>query len=233
MPQDNTREAPEDPGDLYEERGVVPLSLPLMQGDVFRDLNWLGETAPPLSMIVQHPCTMRKGASLLERLTVVAVESRPPLSMKDWQGFGHLMPLPDLVAGGYWAADFRVTGSVPSDSIDRRCRIGTLSNLGVNILQQRLTHYMTRFTIDVRTLAVTFEGVAAEMELQYEWVDAALEASGNPDDLDLVLVEEQAFQDFLGAGGNAERRLKLKDALNRPDLRKEVRREIAKRFATS
>lgn len=174
---DQEREAPTDPSRIYEGRGDVPLSRPIMQGDIFVGSAWAVDESPPMSMVIQHPCTIRKGAGLREHLTVVAVRPRQALRHQDWQGFGHLMPLPDLQESAYYAADFCETTSLRSETLNREDRVAALSNYGICVLHQRLTHYMTRFTIDVATLAETFEGIAAEMELLYEWVDAALDAA--------------------------------------------------------
>lgn len=225
------RETPGTAAGLYEARGTVPLALPLLQGDVFREVLIPSfKDEPVIAMITQHPCSMRAGAVLRARLTVATVRKRKTISERDWQGFGATMLLPDLLNDGDdYEADFSDIGVVPSSALSRSSRIAALTNYGVHVLQQRHVFYLTRFTIDVPTLAETFDPIATEMELQYEWVEAALDATPEVDALSVIEKAEQEFTSYLDEN-NRQRRQQLQETANRADVRRQVRREISKRY---
>ncbi len=75
-----------DPERLYAERGSVPLSKPLLQGDVFENVSVpiLGDD-PLTVQVVNHPCTMRHGMDFVERMSVAPVRSYSPINESVWQ----------------------------------------------------------------------------------------------------------------------------------------------------
>jgi hypothetical protein len=227
-------ETPSRADDLYEVRADVPLARPIMQGDVFREIIIPGlSDEPTLALIIQHPCSMRAGARLRPRLTVVRVAQHPSrFQPTDWQRYINFMLLPELMSAGSedYIADFREVGSVSSNDLTRDRRIAALSNYGINILHQRHIFYATRFRVDVPTLAEAFVAIATETELQYEWVEAACDAvPDNADSLKAIEEAESAFDGYLNEN-NRERRDKLQQAATRADVRREVRREISNRY---
>lgn len=224
----NPREAPEDPDDLYDARGDVPLARPVLHGDVFADVPLPGGFPPAgFVAIVQHPCSMRAGAVLRPRLTVARVVQHQRVTGSGWQGHVNLMPLPLLADDMHFAVDLRELTTVDSAELRRDRRIAGLSNYGITVLQQRHVHYLTRLTVDIPTLAQTFEGVAAEMELLEEWVEAALERADNPktDPMEVVATAEAAFDTYL-SNDAGRLRTGLDEAVTRADVRREVRRQI-------
>jgi hypothetical protein len=199
-----SRETPPSEDQLYEARGCVPLARPVAQGDIFREIAILGfeEEQPPAVMITQHPCSMRAGAVLHPRLTVAAVRKHAKFSDADWQGYAWAMLLPNLLGNGDdYLADFRDIGSIPSPALQRSRRVAAMTNYGVHVLHQRQIFYQTRFTVDIPTLAETFDPVATELELQYEWTEAAVQATFAPASdqhtLDVIAAAERDFATYL------------------------------------
>ena len=86
-------DAPDDPEELYRDRVQVPVTVPLMQGDVFAGVVVPGFSSEPiLAEVIMHPCSMRDGATLRDRITVAPVAqldggySRKPASAaRLWQ----------------------------------------------------------------------------------------------------------------------------------------------------
>lgn len=68
-------DAPGDPEELYRDRGDVPVTVPLMQGDVFDGITVPGLSDDPITVqVVMHPCSMREaGGQLRERVTAAPV----------------------------------------------------------------------------------------------------------------------------------------------------------------
>lgn len=229
------REMPPSEEDLYEARGAVPLARPITQGDIFQDVAIPGfDQQPPAVMITQHPCSMRTGSVLRTRLTVASVRPGQKIKEGDWQGYAWAMLLPNMLGDGRdYYADFRDVGSVITLDLKRSVRIVGLTNYGVHVLHQRNIYYQTRFTIDLPTLAETFDPVATELELQYEWVEAAigdaLDAVSEEDTLRVIVSAESEFGNYLDENNRA-RRSGLQNPASRADIRRQVRREILKRY---
>jgi hypothetical protein len=60
---------------LYDERTDVSRARPLLQGDVLDGVVLPGFGEEPMKVqIVAHPCAMRRGADLAQRVTVAPVE---------------------------------------------------------------------------------------------------------------------------------------------------------------
>lgn len=228
------REAPEDAAGLYEARGDVPWARPIMQGDVFTNVELPGFDGKHDVMITQHPCSMRQGAALRERLSVALAHGSGTINKKDWQGHASEMLLPDVDGAGSDArVDFREAGVVPSAALTRAARTVALSNYGVHVLQQRLVFYQTRLTIDVPTLSETFDPIGTETELQWEWVEAALAAAPEGDDAAGIVADaEMSFTAYLDEN-DRERRTRLQESVYRADVRRQVRNEIRSRFGTT
>jgi hypothetical protein len=95
-----TLDAPSVSDDLYDSRGdEVSAYRPVFTGDIFLDVA-LADTGnePKTVMVLSHPCSMRQGSTLRDRLTVAPVDSRSTkISLKSWTtGHYALMPLPAL-----------------------------------------------------------------------------------------------------------------------------------------
>lgn len=66
-----------DAEDLYEELGAVSFSRPILQGDVFENVVLPGFSEELRRVqIVTHPCSMRRGPVLNERIQVRRPHSR-------------------------------------------------------------------------------------------------------------------------------------------------------------
>ncbi len=147
-------EAPDDPGDLYEARGDVPLALPIMQGDVFDHVSVPGLFESLTVAVVMHPCSMRAGAQLRPKITVAAVRPYQRLHDDDWRtGHTNVMPLPHLRNTDEWyAIDFREIATVPSAALSRQSRIAACSRQGILLLQQRCAFHLTRLAVPLPNL---------------------------------------------------------------------------------
>lgn len=207
-----------------------------MQGDVFQGVNVPGfEDVPALAMVMMHPCSMRTGTALRDRLIFIRVCPHQALPLARWPG-GHydFMPLPDLLGDGIGdhslAACFRDIGSVESVHLDLRKRIAVLSVRGILYLQQRYIHSQTRVIVELETLLAQMAPILDEMELQEEWAEAALEANESVvDEIASINIAEAEFQNFLSANDD-NLRSGLKDPLRRTQVRRAVRDEVRRRY---
>jgi len=228
-------ETPPDPDGIYDARGEVPLARPITQGDVFRGVDIPGfDESVPAVIITQHPCSMRAGSRLRERIMVSAVRPRQTIHSKDWQGNASAMLLPNLLEDSKdYQADFRDSGSVKTIELSRASRIASLTNYGVQVLHQRNIYYHTRLTVDIKTLAETYDPIATEIELQYDWVESALNSKDDvalsDETLKAISVAEKEFGDYLDANDSALRK-GLQNSISRADVRRQVRREMMNRY---
>jgi hypothetical protein len=225
---------PESIDALYEERGQVPLALPMMQGNVFIDVACACfDNQASMVMIMSHPCSMRKGAVLRERLIVALVtSSEVAVASKvvkefHWKRNVNVMPLPDLVpGGGDYVVDFREMATISSNLLLLERRIAALSETGVLLLQQRHICSATRLYVDLSALHDLNRHITTEMELQRDWVEAA---SGSSADAAKHVEAIRGFQDWLDQDG---RRDKLLAPYHHAGIRREARSEIRRRFGT-
>lgn len=225
----------DSPGDndrLYGERGNVPISLPLMQGDVFRGVYISTLSDGPIDVqIVMHPCSMRAGAKLRERITVAPVVDYQSINDRVWCRHVRVMPLPELDGPGRnFAAKFLELTSVPSSSLRLDQRIAALSTSGVLLLQQRLVYFMTRLKVGLETLHEQVAPVLTELELQADWAEEALNANRGCDDEKIVADAAIEFGSWLDEG---DRRQRLQRSTEWAAIRRDARKEAARRFVTS
>ncbi|MFI6537372.1 hypothetical protein ACIBHY_33315 [Nonomuraea sp. NPDC050547] len=178
------------------DRDGVPVHRPIVTGDVFADVEIPGVERVPgddqqLAMIVSHPCSMRQGARLNDHVQVIRVVRREPIRLEEWpKRYYDLMPLPDLTvivdpddimsvdpeaelavrsAEGAHAGFFELRGRVESPQLKVQSRIACLSEHGVGLLHQRMTHHDTRHSPRVEQLVQTCAAVFAEIELWELW----------------------------------------------------------------
>jgi hypothetical protein len=158
---------------LYIARGAeVNANRPLFTGDVFRDIIIPGLPAG-LAMIVAHPCTFRRGAGeLRERVLASVVGPMQREGPNAWaRGLFDRMPLPDLDGNGMWAARFGDIGQAAISDLLAAERVACLSEIGINMLQQRLTCYFTRVEIPTQEFHRAFSHTLEEADLLEEWTD--------------------------------------------------------------
>ncbi len=202
-------DSPDDPEDIWQAvGGEVPAHRLLMQGDVM-----LTEIGPLL--VVTHACSMRRGADLHDTQMAALVESH---HVPKWDGSYDWMPLPGAPVPDvrHPAGLLRVLRSVDTDVLLAGERVAVMSNQGIQLLQQRLGHHLTRVVIPLAELAEHCAPILAEAELHEDWVGA------------LGLDTEQQFHEFLDAD---DRKLRswLSDSANRAQAMSMVRREIRRR----
>lgn len=199
-------DSPRDPDDLWLGVGVdVPAHRMLMQGDVIL----VDERA---LVIVTHACSMRRGAELHGTQMVAPVMDQP---VPKWDGSYDWMPLPGapVPAVGNPAAALRVLQTIKTDELLVGERIAVMSDQGVQLLQQRLAHHLTRVAVPIAELAEHCAPILAEAELHESWVE------------ELGMESERNFHEFLDADDR-----KIREWLAKPSMRNQamsaVRREI-------
>lgn len=202
-------DSPDDPDDLWQAVGdEVPVHRLLMQGDVI-----LTEHGPLL--VVTHACSMRRGAALHETQMAAPIEDH---QVTTWDGSYDWMPLPgaQVPDAQHPAGLLRVLQSVGSELLVSGQRIAAMSNLGIQLLQQRLAHHLTRVVIETEELAEHCAPILSEAELHEDWLGA------------LGTHAEQQFHEFLDAD---DRKLRswLGDPARRSQAMSSVRREIRRR----
>jgi hypothetical protein len=233
---------PESEDDLYLARGdEVEPYRPLLQGDVFSEVFIPGvEIVHEFAVVASHPCSMRRGAVLRERLQLLPVTTYPHVPLDDWPvGHFRVFPLPSLDparSGHHFAAIYEEVGMVRSSELTPHRRVATLTERGILLFQQRQIFNGSRADISLSTLAKASAAVLAEAELLEDW-NAALAAArceAGEDLLDVLPDEAAAFDAFLSAPASAGSE-SLRDMLRtehlRPAVRRAVRAEIARRVA--
>lgn len=215
-----------EPDELYEERNSVTYARPILQGDVFENIVVPGLGDEPLTVqIVMHPCSMRRGSGLVERVQVAPIRSYSKVN--DWNGHIRVMPLPDLREDGKtYAATFVDKSAVPASSLTLDKRIASLSHQGIYVLQQRIVVDETRLEVELGALRAQSAPILAEAEMQETWVETRLGGSGV---LDVAEVERAGaeFQAWLDQD-KKKRRTELENELNHSKLRRAVREEAAR-----
>src|SRR5688572_15956440 len=99
-----------------------------MQGDVFDGISVPGLSDDPITvMITTHPCSMRRGTKLADRIAVAPVLPCSRIGQSTWQRHGNVMPLPGLQnSDSDYHADFRSISSISSKEIDLERRVSVL-----------------------------------------------------------------------------------------------------------
>jgi hypothetical protein len=181
-------------------------------------------------MLFLHPCTMRKGAALINPVTVLQVRwsGKRVRGESEWVRDSYsAMPLPDLHAtsSNTHIADFLAIGVAPSADLDRDRRIATLSQRGRGLLQQRVIHHLTRLVVPLGDLALHTRAVERELGLQADWCEAACERGGQM--IGIVTAAEADFDAYMRADG---KRAMLADDAQVHGVISAVQREITKRY---
>lgn len=192
---------------------------------MLRSLAW--RTRWGLALVLTHPCSMRQGVGLRRRLLVGRIEPLAEPIPLPWRGNFGIMPLPGLRSGqpeASWALRFEDIGKVASAELDVRQRIACLDDFGVALLNQRQTHYFTRYAVESAVLHEQSANVLIEAELLETWLMAAVdEAAGDRDAR--VAAETAAFEEYI-----SPIREHLKQPSRRAGVRREVGEEIRRRF---
>jgi hypothetical protein len=226
-PTNRPLEAPVSWDDLYLYRGdEVSYHRPLITGDVVEGVSIPGISSESETVIVlTHPCAMRAGnGQLVERIMVAPVRPHQALKATQWTGFARIMPLPELVAAGHFAAYFLDQGPVPGAALDKANRIACLSDTGISLLHQRLINHMARLTVPQGQLFETSAAVLSEVELCEEWMTSAVDAGVDPNEA------EAAFNSWIRSDSNgATFQDRLKNASDRAAVRRQMLRTVRER----
>jgi hypothetical protein len=217
-----------EPEALYDQRGDVSWTRPLLQGDVFEGVVLPGFDQESMKVqIVSHPCAMRSGANLTPRITVAPVEPHTAVNGKGWDGSLRIMPLAELTNGEHFATKFVDVTAAPAPLLTRARRIATLSHQGIYVLQQRLIKHYTRVEMPLEVLRRESAVVLAEAELQWEWLEDVLSDAEQVDE-SAIETEAKVFDGFLGEGRPSPRN-RLREEIHHPDVRRQVRRAARQR----
>lgn len=214
----------DDPDLLYIARGEeVNRNRPLFTGDVFQDVEIGGIPEPGLAIVVAHPCGFRSGTKLHPTILMApVVQSEQPIGASAWtKGYFNRMMLPRLQGEGLWLADFDSLGRAKTPALDGSLRIACLSEVGLNLLQQRLTYYLTRAEIETYVFHDAFSQFVEEADLLEEWTNT-LTDSGYTGEEAVAL-----FEKFIRSG-TPMRQAELRNKQRRSAIRAESRNEAAK-----
>ncbi len=210
-------EAPKEPADLYAATSTEDLELmsnrPLLTGDVLD----VGDDR--LQVLLQHPCAMRAGTAMVDRLLVadVVAWSGDPT----WKGSYKRSFLPHLNGENY-VVDFPRIDVISPERAENARRVAVMSELGTTILLQRWIHHNSRVVVPVRTIHAAISGPLAEAELVQEGIDELIgggwDRAEAAREIDLIL--DQADQ------GCPSMRKRLTDELARSAVRRELRNAV-------
>ncbi|WP_284756390.1 hypothetical protein [Curtobacterium sp. ME-Dv--P-122a] len=217
-----------EPERLYDEVGTVSWCRPLLQGDIFTEVELPGfPEGPMMIQVINHPCAMRKGPNLLPRITVAPV--RPGVSITNWEGHLRVMPLPELRDSKNYATEFVDVTSVSAGALTVDKRIASLSGRGIYVLQQRLIKHYTRLEVDLGTLHQQSAHTLVEAELQQDWLESVL-ADSDQGDLAAIEAEIRQFDEWMRAGSPSPQDRLARD-YEHVDVRREAREAARKRSA--
>lgn len=217
-------ECPATPDDLYRSRGdeVEPLR-PEFTGDVFSGVQIAGRSID--AMILQHPCALRNGPALLDRILVAEVTTYHKVS--DWNGHTKVMPLPDLKQDGkHFAANFKEPWLVTPADLDNAERIAILSQRGVNLMLQRWVFHNSRATVETSAYNTATLGQFDEADLTEEWRQIRVD-QGVDDDTAVIAEADEWF------GGNHTTGESRRLALGNPQDRSSIQRDMKKHLKAS
>lgn len=161
---------------------------------------------------------------------MAAVVAHESVSASQWQsGFFDRSPLPDLYSNGeMYVVLLDEIGKYPSADVDLGRRTACLSQFGINLIQHRLVHHLTRLVVPTRTLQEAFSYTYDEADLLEEW-NETLGASGVP--LSVATVRFDAFLQS-PSGGTTLQKL-LRDSQTRVTVRNACRKEARSQAAAN
>lgn len=220
-------ESPTSPELIYRYRrqdGEVPVTRPLLQGDIFEQVSIPGvEEEPGLAIVLSHACTMRSGTRLRSHLMMARVVRTNEDPAHLWEHNYRVCPLPTLlgVAENYLAV-FEEAGRVRTADLNLVGRLACLDDYGLVVLQQRYIHHLSRLKVELEALDDVNAPVLLEIELLEEWQDSA--STYHPGDEGLSRAAAE-FDAFFGS----RRELAL-ERTQHARIRQEVRREYRQRY---
>lgn len=214
-----------DPAGLYLARGEeVNLNRPIFTGDVFDNVAVPGVQDNGAAIVLAHPCSFRGGAGkmhdhILLAAVTQATDDSPVAHPARWtEGYYNRMPLPELPELGHCVAWLDRVGMAETALASQAHRIACLSEVGINMLQQRLTFHLTRVAIPTYQFQEAFEHTMVEAELLEEWIDVLTEVGYALDDA------TAGFEKFIRSGSPS-----WQEQLLDPQRRAAVRRACHKK----
>jgi hypothetical protein len=227
---------PASPDELYLARGdeVEPFR-PILTGDVFSGITIPGVLGHDLAMVISHPCNMRVGDRLRERIQMLPIVGYQEVPLEDWTTGGHarVFSLPESqLLDGPCAARFDETGMIASVELTPERRRMCLSERGILLLLQRLVYSLCRADISGQLFDKAVGHVLAEAELLQEWNETLIPARTESGEalVPALATEAAAFDEYMKTeASGATLRNQLRDPYQRAAVRRAVRAEIARR----
>jgi hypothetical protein len=205
---------------------------PLIQGDVYRGLTIAGY--PPDDhdhvAILQHPCSMRRGPELRDRVAVVPVRVYQRVPLEAWSvGHMRVVPFPTLSVGAsaHAAAYLTEPGTVRAEEFSGATRVAQLSTHGLLLFQQRVVYCSTHCVVGLDTLEEFSAPALAEAELLTDWCTALVERHPDIAEPEAIRLESAAFERYIRLETDVQTRLDSVET--RADARRQVRLEIDRR----
>lgn len=155
-------------------------------------------------------------------MLAAGVRTIPRTGESAWTtGLFDRMPLPELARGGrVLGSSLNDIGQAATSDLSVANRVACLSEVGINILQQRLTFHLTRVEIPTSLFNKQFAHTMEEADLLEDWVDTLTEAGWSKQGA------EAGFETFLRSGEPT-----LQQELLDPQARSHVR-TVCRREAT-
>jgi len=230
-------ERPKTPDELYLERGAdVGPYRPVLTGDVFADVAIPGVgVAHSLAMVISHPCNMRVGDRLRDRIQMLPIVDYQDVPLADWSTGAHarVFMLPECqLQEASCAARFDETGMVASGELTPSRRRLALSERGVLMLLQRQVFSQCRVDVPIEHFDKAVAHVLAEAELLEEWNEALVTDAEGDELVAELATQAKQFDDFMGTTeAGVILRDQLKEAHRRSNVRRLVRDELARKSA--
>lgn len=168
--------------DLYRDEASV--YRPILTGDVFFGVPVSGFTDKEgqwgMTMILSHPCGMRKGAVLEPRALAGPIAQAENLSKRKYtRGHHDRFSLPQLntvaAQNGFqiedepWCTLLDASGRIETSELDVQRRVACLSSKGVVLLVQKLVHCGTRVIVLEKLIAEAMTLALEEIEQLQTW----------------------------------------------------------------
>lgn len=222
-------DSPGSVDELYLERDEPTEPWrPIMTGDVFAGPQVPGCAAHELVMVLAHPCSLRQGVTLVDRVQALPVAPHQGIALQAWKGHYRVMPLPELRGQGSAPYVARLTefGMVQRDELDLDSRLCCLTELDVVLLQQRFFHNQSRVKVGRDRLFEASAPVFTEVELWTQWNEQLAEPRVEAaEDRAAVLADEAHAFDTLLRSEHPEA-ADLRSGLQVVRLRSDVRRRV-------
>lgn len=193
---------------------------PAFTGDIYR------LTDGRIVALVQHPCAMRRGHELTERLLICEVLPQMSATPSDWsRGHFKRMFLPGFEGenGESVSIEFEAIEVVSREELLDAERLAIMSAAGVNLLVQRWLFHNSRVVIPTVTINDQTTGPFDEADLIFEAVsDLTVMGFGAEEAASWV----DSWLSEAAVEGGASRRVTLSDPQQRSAVRSSLRHDV-------